>query len=315
MHHDRTGVALALGVTVLAWGMSYVWTKVVLVAMGPFTLVFVRFFLASLLFALAFAVSGRGLARLSAADHLRMCLLALLQPVGHFAFETCGLLYTSASAAALIVAAIPLAVLGLSAACGRERAGVGEIARILASAGGVGLIVLGGPGVEAGEGTLPGNLLMLGAVVSTAGYVVLGGALTRRFDALTVTFMQLAWGAAFFLPASLWEIAATGWPRLSGQAVWALTALTVLASFGAFVSYNYVLARLSAARAALWLNAVPVVTVVAAWIWLGERLGAAQLLGGLVVSLAVAAPKSIRLPGGEACAEAAVAGRDQAAGK
>ncbi len=319
MHHDRTGVALALGVTVLAWGMSYVWTTIVLVAMGPFTLVFVRFFLASLLFALAFAVSGRSLARLSAADHLRMCMLALLQPVGHFAFETCGLLYTSASAAALIVAAIPLAVLGLSAVCGQERAGVGELVRILVSAGGVGLIVLGGVagkgGLDAAGASLLGNLLMLGAVASTAGYVVLGGALTRRLDALTVTFLQLAWGAALFLPASLWEIAAKGWPRLSAQATWALAALTVLASFGAFVSYNYVLARLSAARAALWLNAVPVVTVVAAWIWLGERLGAAQLLGGLVVCLAVAAPRSFRLPGGEARAEAAVAGRDQAAGK
>ena len=173
--------------------------------MGPFTVVFIRFALAAGLFALAFAVSGRRRQRLSPADHGRMFGLALFQPVGHFAFETCGLQYTSASAAALIVAAIPLAVLGLSVACGRERAGRGDLVRILASAAGVAFLVAGaGSGADGGpadgifRGARLGDLLMVGAVFSTAGYVVLGGALTRRIDALTVTFLQIAWGAALF---------------------------------------------------------------------------------------------------------------------
>jgi len=314
---DRTGVAAALAMTVLAWGMSYVWTKIVLVGMGPFTLVFLRFFGASALFALALAAGGRTLQRLSAADHGRMFALALLQPVGHFAFETCGLLATSASAAALIVAAIPLAVLALSALCGRERAGVGDLVRILASAGGVGLIILGGGEAASGLGLAGkafwGNLLMVGAVAATAGYVVLGGALTRRIDGLTITFLQLAWGAALFFPAGLWEIADQGWPRLSTGGAWALAALTVLASFGGFLSYNYVLARLSAARAALWLNAVPVVTTLAAWGFLDERLGNWQIVGGLAVFVAVAAPRTL-LPWRRARKLApAVAGQPQSA--
>jgi drug/metabolite transporter (DMT)-like permease len=292
-------VAAALAVTLFAWGMSYVWTKIVLTGMGPFTLVFIRFFLATGLFALTFAVTGRKLQHLSPTDHGRMFLLALLQPIGHFAFETCGLLYTSASAAALIVAAIPLAVLALSMAGGRQRASLGDLARILASAGGVGLVIgCGGSGGDTPGvgfplgGELFGDLLMVGAVLSTAGYVVLGGALTRRIDVLTVTFLQIAWGAALFLPASVWEISRHGWPRLSGEAALALAALTVLASFAAFYCYNIVLGRLSAARSALWLNAVPVVTTLAAWKLLDERLGGWQILGGLVVFAAVAAPRT-----------------------
>ncbi|MHC1711222.1 MAG: DMT family transporter [Solidesulfovibrio sp.] len=294
MRLRNLAVVAALVVTLCAWGMSYIWTKIVLSGMGPFTLVFVRFFLAAWLFLLAFAITGRRLQKLSPADHGRMFVLALLQPVGHFAFETCGLLYTSASAAALIVAAIPLAVLALSMLWRKERAGLGDLVRILASAGGVGLIIAGAPGAGWSGGELAGDLLMVGAVIATAGYVVLGGALTRRIDALTVTFLQIAWGAAIFLPPCVWEVAKRGWPRLSEGGLSALAALTVFASFAAFYCYNFALGRLSATRAALWLNAVPVVTTIAAWRILGERLGDWQVVGGLIVLVAVAAPRFAR---------------------
>jgi drug/metabolite transporter (DMT)-like permease len=287
-------VVAALVVTLCAWGMSYIWTKIVLSGMGPFTLVFVRFFLAAWLFLLAFAITGRRLQKLSPADHGRMFVLALLQPVGHFAFETCGLLYTSASAAALIVAAIPLAVLALSMLWRKERAGLGDLVRILASAGGVGLIIAGAPGAGWSGGELAGDLLMVGAVAATAGYVVLSGVLTRRIDALTVTFLQIAWGAAIFMPPCVGEVAKRGWPQLSGEGLSALAALTVFASFAAFYCYNFVLGRLSATRAALWLNVVPVVTTIAAWRILGERLGDWQVVGGLIVLVAVAAPRLAR---------------------
>lgn len=295
MKNSNKAVAAALAVTLLAWGLSYVWTKVALGAMGPFTLVCVRFSLASGLFGLLFLVTGRRPQRLGRADRWRMFVLALLQPVGHFAFETCGLVYTTASAAALIVAAIPLAVLALAACLGRQQAGAGDLARILVSAGGVSLIILGGGQGGLGGGELVGNLLMLGAVISTAGYVVLGGALVRRLDALTVTFVQLAWGAVLFLPGCLWEIVARGWPAPDGRQLLAVGALTVLAGFAAFLCYNYVLSRLSPARAALWLNAVPVVAAVGAWVTLGERLGGWQFVGGAAVVMAVAMPRVVSL--------------------
>ncbi|WP_029460130.1 DMT family transporter [Solidesulfovibrio alcoholivorans] len=289
MRKRELAVTAALALTLFAWGMSYVWTKIALAEMGPFTLVCFRFVLATGLFVLAYAVTGRRPQRLSRADHGRLFLLALMQPVGHFAFETCGLVLTTATAAALIVATIPLTVAGLDAALGRSRPGLGELARILASIVGVGCVIAGGTGLRLG-GQLAGDLLMVGAVVSTAGYVVLGGALTRRLDAWTVTFAQLAWGAALFAPGCAFELARRGWPPLSGRGAAALAALTVLASFAAFLCYNFALARLSATRAALWLNAVPVVTALAAWAFLGERLTLLEAVGGAVVCAAVAAP-------------------------
>ncbi len=290
MRKTDFAVAAALAVTLFAWGLSYVWTKIALAEMGPFTLACARFSLATGLFALAFAVSGRRPRPLSRADHGRLILLSLLQPVGHFAFETCGLVLTSASAAACIVAAIPLAVVGLDAALGRGRAGLSELARVAASMAGVACVVAGGAGP--GGGKLAGDLLMVGAVAATAGYVVAGGALARRLDALTVTFVQLAWGAALFAPACAFELAGRGWPRLTAGGAAALAALAVLASFAGFACYNFVLARLSAARAALWLNAVPVVTALAAWAALGERLSLLEAAGGIMVLAAVAAPAS-----------------------
>ncbi len=289
MRNTTLAVTMALALTLVAWGLSYVWTKIVLAEMGPFTLVCIRFSLATGLFGLAFVLTGRRPHRLSLADHGRMLGLAVLQPVGHFAFETCGLRLTGASSAALIVAAIPLAVMAVAGASGRERLTAGNLGRILVSVVGV-ICIMAGPPLAPGNGELAGDLLMLGAVLSTAGYVVLGGGLTRRLDALTVTFLQLAWGALLFFPACVWEIQANGWPTVSARGAFALGALTVLASFAAFTCYNFVLGRMPATRAALWLNAVPVVTAVAAWGMLDERLSLWQLLGGGLVVLAAAAP-------------------------
>jgi len=293
MRVGSPAVAAALAMTLFAWGLSYVWTKIVLAEMGPFTLVCIRFTVATGLFVLAFVLTGHRPRRLSLADHGRMFALALLQPVGHFAFETCGLRLTSATAAALIVAVIPLAVMGLATASGRERLGTGNLVRIFLSMLGVAAI-LAGPEVGRSTGELAGGLLMLGAVASTAGYVVLGGGLTRRLDALTVTFLQLAWGAVLFLPAGIWEITRHGWPELSLRGAGALAALTVLASFAAFICYNFVLGKMSPTRAALWLNAVPVVTAAAAWGMLDERLCPGQAVGGLLVLIAAAAPPVFR---------------------
>jgi drug/metabolite transporter (DMT)-like permease len=56
---------------------------------------------------------------------------------------------------------------------------------------------------------------------------------------------------------------------------------------GAFLCYNYALSKLPATRAAIFINGIPVVTAIAAWLLLGEKLTLIQVGGGALVLFAV----------------------------
>jgi len=63
----------------------------------------------------------------------------------------------------------------------------------------------------------------------------------------------------------------------------ALLYLTIFATIGAFLCYNYALTKIPAFRAAVFINGIPVVTALGAWILLGESLTVVQAAGGVLV--------------------------------
>ena len=281
----------ALAAALFFWGLSFVWTKIVLAEFSPFVLVFLRCSLASLLFVVVLLVTGRGLPRLGLRDHGRMMLVALFQPFAYFSCETLGLQLTSASSASLIVTTIPVVVLVLSAVFLKERITGVKVCSVFLSACGVGMLVVGAPDFTWRlEGSTLGNVILLGAVLAAAGYIVLARRLGRSHSAMEITFLQMAYGSVFFLPFFLLHL--DGFHPLAVSAgAWAGFAfLALLCSFGAFLCYNFALGRMEASRASVSLNGVPLVTVLAAWAVLGERLTLAQGLGGVVVLTGVLLP-------------------------
>jgi drug/metabolite transporter (DMT)-like permease len=67
----------------------------------------------------------------------------------------------------------------------------------------------------------------------------------------------------------------------------ALIVLTIFATIGAFLCYNFALTRIPAAQAAVCINGIPLVTACGAWVLLGETLTSMQFLGGALVLVAV----------------------------
>jgi drug/metabolite transporter (DMT)-like permease len=63
--------------------------------------------------------------------------------------------------------------------------------------------------------------------------------------------------------------------------------LTVFATVGAFLCYNFALSQVPASRAAVFVNGIPVVTAIGAWVLLDERLTVIQTGGGGLVLVAV----------------------------
>ena len=116
--------------------------------------------------------------------------------------------------------------------------------------------------------------------------VTFGGAVMRQNDPLVLNICINAWmalGLGVYLAATGSQALPTtglGWSGLIGATLCYLVAFTAW-----FVSLRLV----DPIRVAILFNIEPVVTIAAAWIMLGERLGPIQLLGGSLVIAAIVA--------------------------
>jgi drug/metabolite transporter (DMT)-like permease len=282
----RFGTYLALIGAVLFWGLSFVGTKVALRFFPPFTLVFLRFGAASFFFLVFFL--RRGLPSFTRGQKWKLLLIALLEPGLYFACETMGLQLTSASKASLIIALIPIAVMILARIFLGEDISIRNGVSIALSFAGIAVLVTGDPEftLQLG-GALLGDLLILGAVIIAAFYTILVRDLGKTHSALVITSVQTFFGTLFFAPFFFLELRTVPWAALGPRPIMALIYLILFATILAFLCYNHALTRIPASRVAVFINGIPVVTTLAAWPVLGERLGPVQLLGGGLVLFGV----------------------------
>ncbi len=284
---SNIGAYMALSGAVLFWGLSFVATKVALESIPTFTLIFLRFGSAGLIF-MAVAMGRGGLPRLTRRAHLKLFLMSVFEPGLYFTFETVGLHYTTAPKAALIIATVPVAVLIFARILIGETIRMFSLIGILFSMAGIGVLIMGDPGFRWAMGThLVGDLLILGAVVTAALYMVGARDLGREYSAWDITCFQIFYGALFYAPMFFVEMSDLDWGDVSRSSLLAAVYLTVFATVAAFLCYNHGLTRIQASRASVFINGIPVVTAVAAWAVLGERLTGLQALGGTMVLLGV----------------------------
>lgn len=286
MKHNSTLITyIALALAVIFWGFSFVATKVALKSFTPFCLIFFRFITAAVFF--VWLLSRTGFPKLNKRNFKNLTLLALFQPGLYFTFETLGLQYTSATKTSLIIATIPIVVLLLSIVFLKEKVRWLNAVGIIISMAGVGLLVFGGSDGAPVGGALLGDLLITGAVISAAIYMVITRHIGQTITPVQITGIQIIFGAIIFFPAFLYDLPEFSWAGVTREGIIALIALTIFATIGAFLCYNYALTHIPTAHAAVFLNGIPVVTAFGAWILLGETLSNLQFLGGVIVIMAV----------------------------
>jgi drug/metabolite transporter (DMT)-like permease len=180
----------------------------------------------------------------------------------------------------------------------RERAGASGWAAVVLCLGGTAVL----SGAFSGPAALRPDALGLGAGLLSgagyAGYSVLGRISARRgIDPWAAVLYTFAVGGAVQLAllglAPLASPGAAGlsdllWLGRSAEGWAALVGLAAGPTVLGFGLYNVSLGRLPASTANLVLTLEPAFTAAIAWPLLGERLGAAELAGGLVIMSGVA---------------------------
>ncbi len=268
---------------------SYVALSKPLVAAIPvFTLAFLRFGIASVAM-LPWTLPRPHEVPLTRREHGLFFLMSFL---GNFLFSICmlsGVALTTATAAGVIMATIPAVVAIGSWLFLRERLTGRVIAAIGLAIGGIALLQFARGGDATRDATLLGNLLILGAVVCEASYVIIGKRLAATRAPLRVSALINLWGLVLMAPFGLAQLARFDLGAVAAP-TWALLVFySLAASLFAVWLWMAGLKHVPANHAGVFTVALPIAATTVGVALLGEQftaLHAAALLlaaGGAVL--------------------------------
>lgn len=272
---------LAALFTVAVWGATFVSTKVLIAhSLSPAEIFLIRFTLAYLCI-LPFA---RG--RMWAGSLRDEALLAVAGITGgsiYFLTENIALEYAPASNVSLIVCTAPVwTALVLSLTDHSERMSRRQaIGSALAFAGMV-LVVLNGRFVL--RLSPRGDLLALCAAWLWVFYSIVIKQLGGRYPALFITRKVFFYGLLTILPWFAFHPFDVTWHTLAQPAVWGnLLFLGVVASMLCYLLWNAAMHRLGAVRTTNYIYINPLVTIITAAAFIGERITLVALAGAALI--------------------------------
>ena len=287
MSSTRAAAALSLIAAMTLTGANVAFGKAVVEAFPIYVFVLFRFIVACLALMLIVPTEdGPRLKEMTRRQQRDLVLMSLLGMVGFTVLMFEGLKRTSAADAGIITATLPavVALLGVALIGDRlSRLQAGAVALAIA-----GLLLVQTTGAEAGTSSLLGNLLVGGAVLCEASFVLLGKRLAPPYRPLRLALGANIVGLAVSVP-----LAATQLPAFDARAVplemWALGVwYSLAASVICLWLWYRGLPHVETWLAGLATAAIPVAALAASALYLGETIGPARLAGAALVMAGIA---------------------------
>lgn len=313
-------------VVILVWGMTFANTRALLGDFSALEILVVRFALAwAALWGWEIGSKLRGRdAPLIATDSRqpaaggyhapRRCgwrdewLFAAMGFCGIFCYqflENCAIYYTNASNVAIFVSFGPIVTAALARMFTKDRS-------LSAALLGGSLIAIVGVALVSMNGVINlhlrpiGDLMALGAMVSWGFYSILIDKVNEKgYPSGFAIRKAFGWSLVLMLPLCVWGVTDSGYCALDGSfsvtlhweanverfSSWLnwlnLGFLGLLASAVSFAMWNYACNALGVVRATIGLYLTPIVGVVFAALFLGERLTVMSSIGGLIIIIGV----------------------------
>ncbi len=283
--HSKILPALSLLLATLLWASSFIALKIAFTDYHPMVVIAGRMVVASL--ACLFLLPHFRHIRIRHQDFKLMAFMALCEPCLYFIFEALALKNTSASQASMITTLLPLLVSVASALFLAEKFSLQNITGLgLAMAGALALSI-GGEISPHAPAPLLGNFYEFLAMICATAYTLAIKKLTSRYSPLFLTAVQAWVGAIFFLPMLLLPgvpVPETFLLVPTASIIYLGIAVTLLA-YGA---YNYALSAMDAGKASIYINLIPLFTMLFSWIIFKESFTLFQYLAGFVIFFGVA---------------------------
>lgn len=258
------------------WGLSFIASKHAMNSgFTPMTLALFRYIVAVACLVPITLVAEKGMP-LRKKDILPMILSGLTGITFYYFCEYNGIQRTSTVNASLILAAIPIITMLAEAVVYRKRLRPAQVAGAVISMAGVGLILFSGS--DEGEASITGDLFILGASVVWVMYIFISRGLRGQYSSLSMNAWQAITAVATLLPLAAGEkcsMATIPWDGWAAMAV-----LAVICSAWCYYLYGNALYAMSPLASAIFINLIPLTTMIGGVVLLGESLTWLTVLGG-----------------------------------
>ncbi len=263
------------------WGMSFIWTSILLGYYQPVTIILIRLILSAFFLFLVLLLSGK-LQRIDRKDFLPLFLSALFNPFLYFLGENYGIKFSTSTIAAVIIATIPLFAPVFGYLAFRERLTWLNIAGVLLAFAGI-VIMLPARDLSM-DADLKGILFLFGAVVSALFYTVFLKRLTFRYSPVTLIAWQNLIGIFLFLPVFLvFDLRHFVTVIPDGKVISAFLFLAILCSSVSFVFFAKSVKELGISKSNIFSNLIPVFTAIFSYFILSEPFTLTKVAGILIV--------------------------------
>jgi drug/metabolite transporter (DMT)-like permease len=270
---------------VAIWGVTFVYTKLLLIAGLTAAQIFVLRFIMAYLLLLVYSLIRKQF-RLFASvwqDELLMVALGVTGGSLYFLTENSAMIYTTTTNTSLIVCLCPLIAALLIALFFRSMRlhGIQIVGTVMAAIG-VCIVVLNGHFVL--HLSPLGDMLAFGACLCWAFYSLLMIPAGQRYDTLFITRKVFFYGLLSMIP---YFLVFPDLPSLSVvlriDVLANLLFLGCVASMLCFLAWNWVIKKLGAVIVTNYVYFNPVTTVIFAWLILAERITIYFLVGTLLI--------------------------------
>ncbi|MED1412776.1 DMT family transporter [Bacillus paramycoides] len=276
-------------VAVILWGTAIAPTKWALESIQPFTLLFIRLFFAG---GICMLFSFNQLQKAVVHKHIpwkRMSLLSFTGVAGYFMFTSYGISLTSGLHVSIIDAALPLVTILFSTFFLKEKIQLNYWIGIILGATGVLFITV--PSNNADQAvSLIGDILILLSTFLFAFYTILlkRPKRERHLSNNVFTTLTLIIGMVILLPFAMIETFYYGFPKIDTWKVgFSVMYLVIGVTILAYWFWNKALERISASVSGLYLNALPLISIVTSIVLLDESVTWKIIIGGSLVLIGV----------------------------
>lgn len=278
----------ALGAN-LIFGFAFLFSKMALDAADPIILIACRFSVAFvainiMIFAARIKLNFKGKPK------GKLILMAVMQPLLYFVFETYGLDRVSSALSGVIISLVPVAAMIFAVIFLREKPTLLQIISTICLIGATaGISIISNDG---SRNHFIGIIFLIGAVICAGMFNILSRSESERYTPFERTYVMLLVGSIGYVVLAAITFGKGFLPAVANafstpSFLIAMLYLGVIASVGAFMLYNYSTTQITAVQSSSFSNIITVVTVVAGTVILKEEFSVLEYALSAVILLGV----------------------------
>jgi len=274
--------------SMLFWGLSFVWFKIVINWYEPITIIFIRLLISGALL-MSFLLITRTWQTVKRKHLKYFFLLSFTQPLCYFLGESFGLKLVSPTVASVIIATIPLFSPIAAYLMIKEKVSVSIISGLVFSFVGI-LLMLINPDLSL-NASPKGVLLLFLAVFAAVVYSIIIRKVSHEYNTVTILTYQNLIGALYFLPLFLvFDFNHFITVKPNRELVLAMLQLAFFASTLAYIFFIVAIKKIGVVKANIFTNLIPVFTGIFSFFLLDEKftflkiVGIVLVLAGVLVS-------------------------------